>query len=62
MKQTPAERMREALLKKLGVSEEDLAQMPPEQRKGFEEKLGKLVQEEMQKTEQNKGARIDTSA
>jgi hypothetical protein len=62
MKQTPAERMREALLKKLGVSEEELAAMPPEQRKGFEEKLGQLVQEEMQKAEQTKGARIDTSA
>ncbi|KQV78940.1 hypothetical protein ASD15_19890 [Massilia sp. Root351] len=62
MKQTPAERMREALLKKLGISEEELAAMPPEQRKAVEDKLGELVVEEMQKTEQKKGTRIDTSA
>ncbi|MYN07156.1 hypothetical protein [Pseudoduganella aquatica] len=62
MKMTPAERMRDALLKKLGISEEDLAAMPPEQRKSFEEKIGQLVQEEMQKADHKKGARIDTSA
>jgi len=62
MKQTPAERMREALLKKLGVSEEELAAMPPQQRKAFEDKLGALVKEELAKSEQSKGGRIDTSA
>lgn len=62
VKMSPAERMRDALLKKLGMTEEELAAMPPEQRKAFEEKISELVKEEMAKTEQKKGTRVDTSA
>lgn len=62
VKMSPAERMRDALLKKLGVTEEELAAMPPEQRKAFDEKISELVKEEMAKTGQKKGSRVDTSA
>lgn len=62
VKMTPAERMRDAMLKRMGVTEEELAAMPPEQRKGFEDKIGELVVEEMQQTAQKTGSRIDTSA
>ena len=62
VKMTPAERIHEALMKKLGLSDDDLAKMTPEQRKSFEEKIGKLVQEELEKSTQKTGTRIDTSA
>jgi len=64
VKQTPAQRMREDLLKKLGVTEEELNQMKPEERKGIEEKLAQLVKEEMEKaqTPQKPGNYVDTKA
>ncbi|MYN01780.1 hypothetical protein GTP41_06670 [Pseudoduganella sp. DS3] len=43
MKLTPAERIREAVLKKLGLTEADLASMPPSARQGIEDKIGEMV-------------------
>jgi hypothetical protein len=64
VKQTPAQRMREDLLKKLGMSEEELNQMKPEERKAVEEKITQLVKEEMEKaqTPQKPGNYVDITA
>lgn len=58
MKLTPAERIREAVLKKLGLTEADLANMPPSARQGIEDKIGEMVKEmmaESNKLEQRQG-------
>ena len=62
---TPEQRMRADLLKKLGVTEEELASMPPEERAGIEAKMKEMVQELAQKAaaEQQAGTRrVDTVA
>jgi hypothetical protein len=61
---TPAQRLRVDLLKKLGLTEDDLAAMPAAERQAVEAKLKDLVQQEMQKAQeaQRKGARVDTVA
>lgn len=68
VKMTPAQRMREALLQKLGLTEDELAAMPPEERAAVEVKLRELVQQQMQDAQgkQDGGAKvgqwIDTTA
>lgn len=42
---SPAERMREQVLKSLGLSEEELAAMPPEKREQVENSIGERVRE-----------------
>ena len=51
VKLTPAQRIRVDLLEKLGLTEEDLAAMTPEQRKAVEEKLRDLIQQQMQEAQ-----------
>lgn len=64
MKMTPAERMRDAILKKLGVTEEELAKMKPEEQKAMDEKIQELIKETLAKQEgaSKQGVFIDTSA
>lgn len=69
VKMTPAQRMRADLLKKMGLSEEDLANMSPEEREGVEAKLREIMQQQMQEVAQKQqyapnpvGQRIDTLA
>ncbi|UMR31678.1 hypothetical protein MJ904_05570 [Massilia sp. MB5] len=63
LKMSPAQRFREGLLKKLGLSEDDLAKMGPEQRKKVDEQMGDLARQEMQKiSDKAKGNMVDTSA
>jgi len=68
VKMTPAQRMRADLLKKLGLSEEDLANMSPEERQGVETKLREMVQQQMQEAAKQQyapkqvGQWIDTTA
>lgn len=44
---TPAQRMREQILKALGITEEQLAQMPPEQRQAMEQRIKDLIEEKV---------------
>jgi len=44
-RKSPIERMREQILAELGLSEEALAQMPPEERRAAEEKIRQLIEE-----------------
>ncbi|NEX94258.1 hypothetical protein [Caulobacter sp. 17J65-9] len=53
---TPAERMRDALLKRLGYTEESLKDLSPEKREAVEQKLQQMLQEEA-KTAAATGAR-----
>jgi hypothetical protein len=64
VKMTPAQRMRYELLKKLGITEDDLGKMTPDQRKGVETKLADLVKQEMAKAQkaQQTAPKIDTYA
>lgn len=64
VKMTPAQRMRYELLKKLGLTEEELAKMSPEPRNAAEKKMADLIKQEMakaQKAHQSPPA-IDTFA
>ncbi len=48
-KKSPAEKIRDALLKSVGTTEEELKSMTPEQRKEIEQKIADKIKEEMQK-------------
>lgn len=46
--ETPAQRMREAILKSMGLSEEDLKSMSPEKRKAVEETIQQRIKQAME--------------
>jgi len=54
-KMTPAEQMRGAMLNKLGIAEDQLGSMPPEQRKLAEDRLKDMVRQ-MAEADLNKDA------
>lgn len=45
MAMTPAEKMRDRILKEMGLTEEDIESMPPEQQKTVEETIAQRMQE-----------------
>jgi hypothetical protein len=47
MKKTPEERMRDSILKSMGMTEEELESLPPEQRKAIEDKIKELIKEKV---------------
>lgn len=65
-KKSPAEKIRDALLKSVGVTEEQLKNMTPEQRKEVEQKIADKIKEAMQKQtekgESTKGFFTDITA
>lgn len=48
MAMTPAEKMRDHILKEMGLSEEDIEAMPPEQQKAVEEMIAQRMKERAQ--------------
>jgi hypothetical protein len=44
---SPMERMREQVLSDLGLTEESLAQMPPEERRAAEDKIREMIEEKI---------------
>jgi hypothetical protein len=62
VKMTPEQRMRADLLKKLGLTEEELAAMSAEERQPAESKIAEMAKELLQHTSERKGSIIDTSA
>jgi TPP-dependent pyruvate/acetoin dehydrogenase alpha subunit len=44
-KQTPAQRMRDSILKSMGLSEDDLKAMSPEKRKAVEDAITKRIEQ-----------------
>ena len=47
---TPIERMREQILKELGLTEEGLAQMGPEEKRSAEDKIRAMVEEKLRQS------------
>ena len=47
LRKTPAQHMRDAILKELGLTEEDLDAMPPEKRKAVEETIAAWIKEKL---------------
>lgn len=44
-RKSPIERMREQIMKELGISEEDLAMMSPDERRATEDKIREMIEE-----------------
>ena len=53
MQKSPEERLRDKILKALGVTEEDIANMSPDERMAIEKKIKDIIKETMVKTEAN---------
>jgi len=51
MKKTPEERLRDKILKALGVTEEDIKSMTPDERVALEQKIREIIKETMVKAE-----------
>lgn len=47
LKKTPAQHMRDAILKEMGLTEDDLAAMPPEKRQAIEETIAAKIKEKL---------------
>lgn len=63
-KETPAQRMREAILKSMGLSEDDLKGMSPEKRKAVEETIQERIKQALEEAaaKGKKGLVADVSA
>lgn len=48
MSKSPAERMRDSILKEMGLTEEDIKEMPPEQQRAIEEKIAERMRDKVQ--------------
>ncbi|MES2164651.1 MAG: hypothetical protein V4476_26155 [Pseudomonadota bacterium] len=55
VKMTPAERMAQAMLKKLGLTKEMFDALPPEQQAAITAKIADMIKQEMQAKAQNQG-------
>ncbi len=53
LKKSPAEHMRDAVLKELGITEAELAAMPPEKRIAMEETITEKIKEKLLHAENN---------
>lgn len=51
MQKSPAERLRDKILKALGVTEDDIKDMTPDERMGLEKKIQEIIKETMVKAE-----------
>lgn len=58
----PWDRMRANILKSMGISEQDLANMSPQQRQAVEDKIRQMIEQQMQKNAEKKGQVLDISA
>lgn len=61
-KMTPEEKLRDAILKKLDMTEEELAALPPEERAKVEEKIKEMMKQEIENNMAQKGVLVDLSA
>jgi hypothetical protein len=62
-KLTPAQKMRAAMLSKLGVTEEQLKAMSPDERKKIEDKLKDMIKQQVENDPtMKKGSLLDVSA
>ena len=61
-KMSPMERMRASILKSMGLTEDDLTKMSPEQQKAIEQKIEQMIKQELQKNAGKTGQVVDVSA
>ncbi|MDY0028489.1 MAG: hypothetical protein RBR86_00955 [Pseudobdellovibrionaceae bacterium] len=61
-KMTPEEKLRDAILKKLDLTEEDLAALSPEERAKVEEKIKEMIKQEIENNMAKKGVLVDMTA
>lgn len=54
MRKTPIEHMRDAILKEMGLSEEELAALPPEKHDAIEAEIGRRIKERLLGQEEGK--------
>jgi TPP-dependent pyruvate/acetoin dehydrogenase alpha subunit len=58
----PIDRMRANILKSMGLTEDDLKSMTPQQRQAVEQKIKDLIEQEFHKNADKKGQLVDVSA
>jgi hypothetical protein len=58
---SPMERMREQILEQLGITEEDLAQMSPEERRATEDQIRRLIEEKFRQAMGGDGEPAETN-
>jgi len=56
------ERMRAQILKSMGLTEDDLKKMSPEQQKAVEQKIEQIIKQELQKNAGTTGQVVNVSA
>jgi hypothetical protein len=61
-KMDPMARLRANILKGMGLTEDDLKNMTPEQQKAVEQKIEQIIQQELQKNAGKTGQVVDLSA
>lgn len=61
MDKSPEELMREAVLKQLGYTEEDLANMTPDERAKVEEEIRQMIETKIEEDMREKGVDIDSA-
>ena len=61
-KMDPMARMRANILKSMGLTEDDLKNMSPEQQKAVEQKIAQLIQQQPENSTKKTGQVVDMSA
>jgi hypothetical protein len=61
-KMSPMERMRAEILKSMGLTEDDLKKMSPEQQKAVEQKIEQIIKQKLEKNAGQTGQVVDVSA
>jgi hypothetical protein len=61
-KMNPFDRMRANILKSMGISEQDLANMSPQERQAVEDKIRQMIEQQFKKNADQKGQVVDMSA
>ena len=59
---SPMDRMRANILKSMGLSEDDLKNMSPEQQKAVEQKIKDVIEQQFEKNAGKAGQAVDISA
>ncbi len=49
-RKSPIERMREQILEELGLTEDSLAQLPPEEKRAMEDKIARMIEEKLRQS------------
>lgn len=61
-RKSPMERLREQIMKELGISEEDLAALPPDEKRAMEDKIREMIEEKLKQGMRESGAAGSDSA